>query len=267
MRTAPSRCNGHRTPGGSVPAPPVGVRSRPGREPTAGTLSVGQVGVGRGLGRYGGGSLRTVRGQADGEAADSTDDRADQPDCTQPGCSAVHPYRHMEQRVLAAVVASGFPITLTQARLFPTSRPGGSRRTTLAAAAQVSKQTATFLVDQLVTAGLRRAGPRPRGRTRPSRRRSSGSGADTSAYRAPRTCEDLAAAAGDRRSICVTASVLMAGGIGRTDAGGRERPAAHASRCVDTRHRTTPAAVPASRASWRSRHRVRVERNLADFGS
>lgn len=63
------------------------------------------------------------------------------------------PYRHMEQQILAAVVAAGHPITLTQARLFQRVDHKGSRLTTLAAAAQVTKQTAKFLVDQLETGG------------------------------------------------------------------------------------------------------------------
>ena len=63
------------------------------------------------------------------------------------------PYRHMEQRVLDAVVAAGHVITLTQARLFQRVDPGGSRLTTLAAAAQTTKQAAKFLVDQLEAGG------------------------------------------------------------------------------------------------------------------
>ncbi|MCB0894155.1 MAG: MarR family transcriptional regulator [Nocardioides sp.] len=63
------------------------------------------------------------------------------------------PYRHLEQRVLDAVVGAGYPITLAQARVFQRVDPGGSRLTDLAAAAQVTKQTAGFLVDQLVEGG------------------------------------------------------------------------------------------------------------------
>lgn len=63
------------------------------------------------------------------------------------------PYRHLEQRVLDAVVAAGYPITLSQARVFQRLDPGGSRLTTLAEAAQVTKQTAGFLVDQLEARG------------------------------------------------------------------------------------------------------------------
>ncbi len=62
------------------------------------------------------------------------------------------PYRHMEQRILEAVTAAGYAITLPQARLFQRVDPGGSRLTRLAEAAQVSKQAAKFLVDQLESA-------------------------------------------------------------------------------------------------------------------
>lgn len=63
------------------------------------------------------------------------------------------PYRHMEQRILDAVVAAGYSITLTQARLFQRVDANGSRLTSLAYAAQVTKQTAKFLVDQLEAGG------------------------------------------------------------------------------------------------------------------
>jgi DNA-binding MarR family transcriptional regulator len=63
------------------------------------------------------------------------------------------PYRHMEQRILDAVVAAGYPITLSQARVMQRIDEGGSRLTRLAEAAQVTKQTAGFLVDQLEAAG------------------------------------------------------------------------------------------------------------------
>ena len=63
------------------------------------------------------------------------------------------PYRHMEQRILAAVVAAGHPITLAQARIFQRVDEAGSRLTQLAEASQVTKQTAGFLVDQLELGG------------------------------------------------------------------------------------------------------------------
>lgn len=63
------------------------------------------------------------------------------------------PYRHMEQRILDAVREAGFPITLAQARVAQRIDDGGSRLTRLAEAAQVTKQTAGYLVDQLEEAG------------------------------------------------------------------------------------------------------------------
>jgi DNA-binding MarR family transcriptional regulator len=71
------------------------------------------------------------------------------------------PYRHMEQRVLDAVVAAGYPVTLAQARVFQRIDADGSRLTDLAAAAQVTKQTAGFLVDQLVAGGYVERAPDP----------------------------------------------------------------------------------------------------------
>ncbi|MEU4419036.1 MarR family transcriptional regulator [Actinoplanes sp. NPDC024001] len=63
-------------------------------------------------------------------------------------------YRAMEKRVLDAVVAAGFDdITLAQARVFQRIGPGGTRLVELAEQAQVTKQTAGFLVDQLERAG------------------------------------------------------------------------------------------------------------------
>ena len=71
------------------------------------------------------------------------------------------PYRHMEQRILEAVAAAGHPITLPQARLFQRVDREGSRLTRLAESAQVSKQAAKFLVDQLEGAGYVERVPDP----------------------------------------------------------------------------------------------------------
>lgn len=77
------------------------------------------------------------------------------------------PYRHMEQRILAAVNAGGYPVTLAQARVFQRLDPDGSRLTDLAAAAQMSKQAAAFLVDELERGGYVTRSPDPRdGRAR-----------------------------------------------------------------------------------------------------
>ena len=63
------------------------------------------------------------------------------------------PYRAMEQRVLDALARQGFELTLAQARVFQRIASRGSRLTDLATSAQVTKQTAGFLVDQLERAG------------------------------------------------------------------------------------------------------------------
>ena len=71
------------------------------------------------------------------------------------------PYRDLENRIMAAVTAAGFDVTIAQARLLQRVNPGGSRLTELAEAAQVTKQTAGFLVDQLEKAGLVERVPDP----------------------------------------------------------------------------------------------------------
>lgn len=62
--------------------------------------------------------------------------------------------RHIETRVMTAIADAGFgDITLAQARIAARIPPEGTRLTELAEAAQVTKQTAGFLVDQLERAG------------------------------------------------------------------------------------------------------------------
>lgn len=63
-------------------------------------------------------------------------------------------HRAIEQRVLAALHAAGFDdSTLAQGRVFARIGEDGTRLTDLAEMAQVTKQTASFLVDQLVRGG------------------------------------------------------------------------------------------------------------------
>jgi DNA-binding MarR family transcriptional regulator len=78
------------------------------------------------------------------------------------------PYRAMEKAVLDAMAAAGFDdITLAQARVFQRIDRDGSRVTDLAEAAQLTKQTVGFLVDQLERAGYVERAPDPRdGRAR-----------------------------------------------------------------------------------------------------
>lgn len=77
-------------------------------------------------------------------------------------------YRAMENAVLDTLAGQGFDdITLAQARVFQRIDADGSRLTDLAEAAQVTKQTVGFLVDQLERAGYVERRPDPRdGRAR-----------------------------------------------------------------------------------------------------
>lgn len=71
-------------------------------------------------------------------------------------------YRAMEERILAAVHAAGFTdVTLAQARVLARIGPEGTRLTDLAAQAQVTKQTAGQLVDEMQARGyvVRRPDP------------------------------------------------------------------------------------------------------------
>jgi DNA-binding MarR family transcriptional regulator len=70
-------------------------------------------------------------------------------------------YRAMEKRVLDAVVEAGFDITPAQMRVFQRIGPNGTRLGELAEQAQVTKQTAGFLVDQLERAGYVQRVPDP----------------------------------------------------------------------------------------------------------
>ncbi len=72
------------------------------------------------------------------------------------------PYRAMEARVFAALAAAGFDdVTPAQGRIFQRISAEGTRLTELAEQAQVTKQTAGFLVDQLERSGYVRRTPDP----------------------------------------------------------------------------------------------------------
>ncbi len=72
------------------------------------------------------------------------------------------PYRSMENRVFAALADAGYAdVTLAQARIVQRIGPDGTRLTALAEQAQVTKQTAGFLVDQLERAGYVERVPDP----------------------------------------------------------------------------------------------------------
>jgi DNA-binding MarR family transcriptional regulator len=70
-------------------------------------------------------------------------------------------FRHAENRILEHVRAAGHRVTLAQARVFARIGPEGTRLTELAEAAQVTKQTAGFLVDQLQAEGYIERVPDP----------------------------------------------------------------------------------------------------------
>jgi DNA-binding MarR family transcriptional regulator len=71
-------------------------------------------------------------------------------------------YRAMEKRVFEALAAAGYDdLTPAQARVFQRIAPDGSRLTDLADQAQITKQSAGFLVDQLERAGYVERVPDP----------------------------------------------------------------------------------------------------------
>ncbi|MFF2551914.1 MarR family winged helix-turn-helix transcriptional regulator [Nocardia sp. NPDC058058] len=71
-------------------------------------------------------------------------------------------HRSMEQRTFDALVEAGYgDITIAQGRLAAQIGPDGTRLTELAERAQVTKQTAGFLVDQLERAGYVERVPDP----------------------------------------------------------------------------------------------------------
>ena len=71
-------------------------------------------------------------------------------------------HRAMEERVLAALRLAGFDdVTLAQGRMFARIGHGGTRLTDRAEMAQVTKQTAGFLVDRLADAGYVERVPDP----------------------------------------------------------------------------------------------------------
>ena len=78
------------------------------------------------------------------------------------GLLCFYPYRALEARLLAALAVAGFgDITTAQGRIAARIAPGGTRLTTLAEQALVTKQTAGHLVDQLERGGYVRRVPDP----------------------------------------------------------------------------------------------------------
>ena len=78
------------------------------------------------------------------------------------GVALFIPYRYMEDRIFRAVQDAGFDDwTLAQVRVFQRLALGGSRLTDLADQAQMTKQSAGVLVDQLERLGYVRRVPDP----------------------------------------------------------------------------------------------------------
>lgn len=78
------------------------------------------------------------------------------------GVALFIPYRYMEDRIFRAIQDAGFDDwTLAQVRVFQRLAPDGSRLTNLADQAQMSKQSAGVLVDQLERLGYVRRVPDP----------------------------------------------------------------------------------------------------------
>ncbi len=89
-------------------------------------------------------------------------DPAPKPDELNLGLLLFIPYRAMENRIFAALARAGFDdFTLAQARMMQRIGPDGTRLTDLAESAQVTKQTASHLVDQLERTGYVRRTPDP----------------------------------------------------------------------------------------------------------
>lgn len=78
------------------------------------------------------------------------------------GVALFIPYRYMEDRIFRALQDAGFDDwTLAQLRVFQRMAPDGSRLTDLADQAQMSKQSAGVMVDQLERLGYVRRVPDP----------------------------------------------------------------------------------------------------------
>lgn len=70
-------------------------------------------------------------------------------------------HRHAEGRILDALHAAGFELTLSQARLAARIGPDGTRATELAEQAQLTKQSAGSLVEALEVGGYVERVPDP----------------------------------------------------------------------------------------------------------
>ncbi|MCW2590197.1 MAG: MarR family transcriptional regulator [Mycobacterium sp.] len=97
-----------------------------------------------------------------GRVGDGAENGMDDAQRVDLGVALFIPYRYMEDRMFRAIQQAGFDDwTLAQVRVFQRIAPDGSRLTDLADQAQVSKQSAGVLVDQLERLGYVRRVPDP----------------------------------------------------------------------------------------------------------
>jgi hypothetical protein len=97
-----------------------------------------------------------------GRVGDGAENGMDDAQRVDLGVALFIPYRYMEDRIFRAIQQAGFDDwTLAQVRVFQRIAPDGSRLTDLADQAQVSKQSAGVLVDQLERLGYVRRVPDP----------------------------------------------------------------------------------------------------------
>lgn len=99
---------------------------------------------------------------------DGAESRMDDEQPVDLGVALFIPYRYMEDRIFGAIQDAGFDDwTLAQLRVFQRIAPEGSRLTDLADQAQMSKQSAGVMVDQLERLGyVRRVSDPTDGRAR-----------------------------------------------------------------------------------------------------
>jgi DNA-binding MarR family transcriptional regulator len=94
--------------------------------------------------------------------SDGAEDGMDDAQGVDLGVALFIPYRYMEDRIFRALQDAGFnDWTLAQCRVFQRIAADGSRLTDLADQAQVTKQSAAVLVDQLERLGYVRRIPDP----------------------------------------------------------------------------------------------------------
>src|SRR6202161_746479 len=97
-----------------------------------------------------------------GRVGDGAENGMDDAQSVDLGVALFIPYRYMEDRIFRAIQDAGFDDwTLAQCRVFQRIAQDGSRLTDLADQAQVSKQSAGVLVDQLERLGYVRRVPDP----------------------------------------------------------------------------------------------------------